>query len=448
MARFLSIFFIFIVLFNFNPDKALSNGLVRDTEIENTLRYFINPLIKKSDLIEKQISTHLIINPSLNAFVTGGQNIFLYSGLVSATDQPEELIGVIAHELGHIASGHLALFQDDIDRAKNIGLLSAAIAVPLAILSGSGGAVAGSLAGSSGAAQRSFFSHSREKEFAADQFALSLLNRSGYNMNGFLTFMQKLSQRERLYGSGDSYLRTHPLTKEREKAIESYIELNQKDNPQQPEKETIDYLYQRMRAKIIGYTMPYQQVLRRYGQTSQSESALYARTFAYFQDENMPKALAEIDVLLAKRPDDPFYLETKADILFKMARFDEALAIYQHILKTIPWATLIHVSLARTMLQQSKDKDSLEEVVQILRKTVIQDPALISAWKQLAIAYGRLNQPALSHLAQAEEALLTNNPKYALALAEKSIQNLPRGSAAWQRARDLIKQSRQLLSAS
>ncbi len=215
----LSVFFVVASI-----NKALAINVVRDSEIENTLRYFINPLLEKANFDQNQVTMRLVLNPELNAFVAGGQNIFIHSGLITVTEHPYQIIGVMAHELGHIAAGHLALLQDDINRAKKIGLLGSALSIPLALLAGDSNVATGGIIGSQGLAQRSVLAYSRDKENSADQFALSLMNKNQLNTSHFVEFMKKMFHREQLYGSGDSYLRTHPTTKERIKIAESWTQ--------------------------------------------------------------------------------------------------------------------------------------------------------------------------------------------------------------------------------
>lgn len=417
---------------------ASAQRVVRDSEIENTLRYFTNPLIESAGLDKNQIQLHMILDDSINAFVTGGQNIFINSGLVLAADEPEQVISVIAHELGHIAAGHLVSLTDDFRRARNIGLIGTALAIPLALLSGQGQAALGGALVANETAKRAFLAHSRDKENSADQYALSMMSRNGYRVEAMYNFMQKLAERERLYGVADPFSQTHPVTRDRLQHIKSWLETNP-PRVVRNDRDTMNYIYGRIRAKIFGYTKSVNETLSRYPRSDQSEFARYGRTFAYLRAGQHENALHEIDALLAIRPDDIFYLETKADILFHDARLEEAAMFYRLVIDQIPWTALVRLSLARTLLQNGDDQH-LPEVLEVLQAGLQRDPSLASLWRQLAVTYGRMGDFAQVHLAQSEEALLMNMHDRALGLAELALDELPKDSSSFFRARDILNQ--------
>ncbi len=199
------------------------------------------------------------------------------------------------------------------------------------------------------------------------------------------------------------------------------------------------YLHERMRAKLFGYTKSLPQVLQRYHTTDKSEFALYARAFGYFQATQLDKALNEINQLLLIKPNDPFYLESKADILFRMADFQSAIDAYEQVLKQIPWSGLVHFSLARALIQQKENTD-YDYAIKILKQALSYEPSLSGAWQQLSIAYGKQNKIAHADLAKAEEALLYGDTARAIGLAKRAVNKLEIRSPEWVRARDIILQ--------
>ncbi len=85
---------------------------IRDAEIEEFLRDVTIPIAKAADLNYNNIKIFIIKDSNINAFVSGGQNIFINTGLITKFKKPGAIIGVIAHEIGHIKAGHLARHEE------------------------------------------------------------------------------------------------------------------------------------------------------------------------------------------------------------------------------------------------------------------------------------------------------------------------------------------------
>ena len=112
--------------------------VLRDTEIEQLLRDYTRPILRAAGL-EKQNIQMVIINESVfNAFVADGRRIFVNYGAMMQSETPNQIIGVLAHETGHLAGGHLAKLREQLAQAQTQMII--------AMLLGAGAMVAGARA--------------------------------------------------------------------------------------------------------------------------------------------------------------------------------------------------------------------------------------------------------------------------------------------------------------
>ena len=418
------------------PPAAAQKRLsfVRDAETETTIRSLATPLFVAAGLDPASIRVHLINDPTLNAFVAKGQNLFIHTGLLIRTENPSQLIGVIAHETGHIAGGHLARTNEEV--GNNLYRMAIAAAVGLATAFATGNAGAALAGGALGiqVGERSFLAYSRVQESAADQAALTFLDRTGQSAKGLMEFMEILADQELLTtGRQDPYVRTHPISSERVGAIQSFVASSRFSNrpvaPQQAE------MHARMRAKLMGFLEP-ARAFQTYRETDKGVPARYARAIAYYRQSDLPRALATMDSLLAERPGDPYFEEMKGQMLFENGRVGEALPLYEHAVKVLPDSALLRIELAHVQLEGGTAdgvKAALENLIQALR--LEGDNA--SAWRMLSIAYGRDGQLGMAALAQAEQAVLQGRRSDARQFADRAERQLPEGSPARLRAQDI-----------
>lgn len=430
------IFFVAALVIAPPPARAKGVSILRDVEIENTLRAMSTPLFEAAGLSPSSVRILLVNDDSLNAFVAGGQNLFIHAGLLMAAEDASEVIGVIAHETGHISGGHLARVQDSLDKNMTAGLLSALLGIGAGIATGRGDVGAAVAAGGQSMATRNFLSHTRAEEGAADQAALKYLERTGYSAQGLRDFMKKLEGQELLISSNSNpYVRTHPLTRERIDAIEAHIARTENTgggvDPEIAER------FQRLQAKLYGYLNPPVRTLRQYKPGDDSIPARYARAFAYLQKPDVAKALDLADSLLADRPDDPFFHELRGQILFEAGRGREAIGNYRRAVEALPEEPLLRYELARVLIETG-DAPNLEDAIGHLKIAVDREPRFASAWHYLGIAYGRLDRMGHSALALGEEALLTGRPKDAEYHARKAEKEFERGSREWLHAQDIL----------
>lgn len=415
--------------------QGRSGGLIRDVEIENTIRVYTAPIFAAADLDINAVRIHLVNDKRLNAFVSGGQQIFINTGLLMQADYPEEVIGVIAHETGHITGGHLARFQEGAEAAQAQAIATMLLGVPLAILSGRGDVAAASVSLGSHIGQRSMLQYTRSMEQGADQAALNFLDEAKISSGGLLRFLSRVGEMEKLYSaSTNEYTRSHPLTKNRLDHIENHLLISKYTDDRLPREYVM--LHERMRAKLRGYMLPANEVANLYPQSDQSVPAKYARAINLMRQHKTADSLKITNGLIENSPKDPFFYELKGDILRDAGELEKSIAPYEKSLEILPWAALIRVSLAHVQIELDKP-DYYSQAIINLRDALRYEPSNLRAWKLLATAYGRTEDYGNAALAQAEYADRRGDKAAALKNATKAQNLLPVGSAGRLRAEDI-----------
>ncbi|MFK7865902.1 MAG: M48 family metalloprotease [Alphaproteobacteria bacterium] len=419
---------------------AASISFIRDTEIENTIRLYSKPIFEVAGLDYKAVQVFIINNDELNAFVTNGQKIFLNTGTLRHAELPEEVIGVIAHEVGHITGGHLAKLHESMDRAKKATIASLLVGVPLAVLSGQADiALAASSLGLT-VAERDFLAYSRVQEQSADQAGVEFMNKAGIDPNGLTHFMERLDRKSRLYqgAAPDPYQQTHPLTQER---LEFLVHEGAHSAVAGEKMPAIYYhLHERMRVKLTAFLEPAEVVLRQYPISDQSLYGYMARAIAHMRLAQFDQAIDAINILIDQHPDDPFLIELKGDIYQDAGELTKAAEAYAQAVELLPWAGLIRIQLAEALIRQN-DETKHASALEQLEAARLYEPNSPTLWRNFGIIYERQGNMPLLTLTLAETAIRTNDAKRAKQQAERAIQQLPRQSPAWQRARDILNQA-------
>lgn len=411
--------------------------IIRDTEIEGDLKEWAAPVISAAGLEQDGVHIVLVQSPEINAFVAGGPNIFIYSGLLLKSDGPEEVVGVLAHELGHISGGHLVRAQAALDHASYESILGTLLGIGAAIATGEGGAAAAISAGASTMAARRFMAFSRVQESSADQAALSFLQKAGEDPTGLLSFMKKLQDEDLLPADQQTeYTRTHPLTRNRIDALVSGARgspfIGKSLPPEWKEQ------HARMKAKLLAFISP-EQVAWAYGESDTSVSARYARAIGAWRLNDMKPALSLMDGLLAQEKDNPYFLELKAQMLVGSGQLAQAVPLYERALSLRPGADLIRIDLAHALIESGgTDPKKLDQAVGHLLRARQGEERSSQIYRLLATAYGRMGREPEAQLALAEEALLQRRFDYAKELAERAARGLPEKSREWLRAKDIL----------
>jgi len=417
--------------------QSRGGSIIRDTEIENIINEWSAPILKASGVGSNGVNVVLVQNNALNAFVAGGANIFLYTGLIQRTDSPEELLGVFAHELGHITGGHLIAGRAALERASYESILGTIIGVGAAILTGNGNAAAAGSAIGSSSGTNSFLSHSRVQESSADQAALSFFDKAGLNPHGLGSFLEKLESEELLPASQQSeYVRTHPLTANRIDALKRRSGQSPHANSAAPAEWSAQHA--RMKAKLVGFINP-GRVQWDYDANDTAVPARYAHAIAAYRQNRESDAMRYIDGLIAQEPNNPYFHELRGQMLVDFGRIDAALPSYKRAIEIMPQAPLIRIALAHALIEAKSNKTAnLNAAIKHLDRAIQKERRSSRAYRLLATAHGRLGREDVAKLYLAEEAVLTRRYGYARQQAVLAKNTLPKTSKEYLRANDIL----------
>lgn len=410
-------------------------SLVRDTEIEAILHEEADPIFVAAGLDPKAVRINLISDKELNAFSAGGEQLFLNTGLILETKTPNQLIGVIAHETGHIAGGHLARSGGATRAALGPMLLSVGLGI-LAAVAGSPEAGASLIFSSGYFGEIAVLGYSREQESRADQAAATYLEKAGYSGRGLVDFLnnfryQELFDDERKY----PFFRDHPLSDDRIEALTARVEhqphYNVVDTPEAIEHHAI------MRAKLEGFLDGAGQTLIDYPPSDTSFPARYARAIALYKQTETEPALKAIDALITDQPNNPYLWELKGQVLFEAGRAKEAEPAHRRSVELKPEAPLLRINLAQTLLALN-DPTRIDEAISDIHRGLGPEPDNPLAWRLLAEAYDTQGKPGMARLAAAEQNFYLGQLLEARTFAFQAREHLIKGSPEWRRASDII----------
>jgi len=421
---------------SFGARSAEAVGLIRDAEIEATIRAYAEPLWRAAGLNAPFVQVHLIDDDRINAFVAGGQQLFLNTGLLIKSQNANQVIGVIAHETGHMAGGHLARMQDELRHRTIESIIAMAAGVGAGVATGNAGVGVGTVLLGQNVTLRGFLQYSRTQEASADQAALKFLDATHQSARGLLEFFKILEGEMALFGGNqDPYLSTHPLVPERIDAVQAHVDTSPYSDAKEPP--AFDVMHDRMVAKLVGFLHPLDRVMHDYPASDTSIPARYARAIALFRVSRFQESLAIMDSMLKEEPDDPFFLEQKGQILFQSGRVKDALPFYQKALALKPTEPLLRQETAQVMIE-TEDPAYLKEAIADLSEATRLEPNEPLSWHLMAIAQGRAGNLPEASLSQAEEQLALGKKKQAKFFANKAMDGLPIGSPSWQRAQDIL----------
>lgn len=414
---------------------AQAQSLIRDTEIEHTLREWTDPILETAGLNPEDVGLYIINDPSLNAFVANGQRIHLHTGLLIAAETPEQVMGVIGHETCHIACGHTVSRARAADVSSRPGLLAIGLGV-LAIAAGAGDAGAALIASSQQFAALNFFRHTRAEEAAADAAAVLYLSENNISPAGLVEFFENYRAQEVLSEARRyPYFRAHPLASDRIRTTRQLAEdtglMDLETDP------VMQYQFDMMQAKLIGFLQSPAHVYRRYPAEDTSPPARYARAIAAMQAADIATALREIDALIELEPENPYFHELKGQILFESGRVADSVAPHQRANELMPGQALLLINLGRSLIARGEEGD-LEAGEEALRDALIAEPGNAFAWQQLAIALERQGRTSEAQLATAESAYNIGDIARAHAFASRAMPDLERATPLWRRASDIV----------
>ncbi|MGY4398663.1 putative Zn-dependent protease [Sphingomonas sp. UYAg733] len=414
---------------------AYAQSILRDAETEAMFNDMSRPLILAAGLSPRNVRVVLINDDSINAFVAGGQTVYVHSGLIQAADNANEVQGVIAHELGHIADGHVVLQSAGARPAMGISILSMVLGLA-AIAAGAGEAGMGIMQAGQQAAMGKFLSFTRVQESTADAAGARYLNASGVSGRGMISFFKKLQNEEYAYGVGniDPYAQSHPLSGQRVANLTHDLQIGPAwtAKPDLP----LEERFKRVKAKLRGYVADPKTTMNIFPDTDQSVYAHYARAYAWHKAGYPEKADAESAALLRADSHDPYFLEIRGQILLEAGKPAEALAPLREATDRSDNSPLIATTFGHALIA-TEDKVNYPEAVKVLRQAVARDDQNPFAWYQLGTVYDRTGDQPRAMLATAEQASMNGNSPIAAYTARGAMAGLTPNSIDWIRAQDI-----------
>lgn len=426
------------------PAAAQYLSFIRDTEVETLLADYARPIFRAAGLGSGRVTMRIVKHESFNAFVLDGQNVFIHTGTLQQSDTPNQVIGVIAHEAGHIAGGHLAQLRERISRDQTKSLLVKLLGIGLIVAGGASntegaaGAGIGVMTGGDEIIMRSLLADRRAQESSADQSGLRYLLATKQSGKGMLETFERFAQQEYISASGatqDAFVRSHPVAADRLAQLRDAVAKSPHANEKDPA--PLQLRHDLMRAKIAGYLDRPQVVFNRYPQTNKTLPARYARTIATFFQRGLDAAMPDVDALIKERPDYPYFHELKADLLIRTGKATEAIPYIRHAMKLLgSQPPLMSVRLAQALIGLN-EPNGIEEAITLSRKSLIEDPNP-QAYRILAQGYGHKGLTPQADLAIAEAHYLEGNIKQAKIFAQRSQKGLKSGSPEALRAGDIV----------
>ncbi|MDT8327238.1 MAG: M48 family metalloprotease [Roseovarius sp.] len=412
------------------PARAIT--LLRDPDIEHALRELATPILRAAGLSANRVDILIIDDPNLNAFVVDSDSMFIHSGLILRMNTPAMLQSVIAHEAAHIANGHLMRRPVNARNARTAAGLGAALAVAAGAIAGSGEFAAGAAAGLQGAAMRSFFSHTRAEENAADQSGMRFMKGAGVDLNGSVEVMDIFRGQEALsLGRQDAYARTHPLSRDRYRVINQIA--GTQTTPPAPDPQA-SYWFARAKGKLSAFQRSPKWTLTRAGESGFEDVKLMRQAVAYHRQADLRRAIAAIDGAVALRPKDPYLHELRGQILMESRQIKPAVAAYARATNLASNNALILGSYGRALLADGQ----FSKAQQFLEKSRARDGRDPRILRDLAVTYAKQGNNGMASVLTAERYAMIGRLKDAEIHATRASDLLARGSAAWQRAQDVL----------
>jgi predicted Zn-dependent protease len=425
-------------------------GLIRDAETEALVRTYAKPIFNAANLGSQNIDIHIVNDRAFNAFVVDGHNMFIHAGALMASKTPNQIIGVIAHESGHITGGHLVRLRNQISKAKSTALMLQALALAAMVAGAAGGSNIGQIGtgtayGGIDTARRMVLAYRRDEESSADQAAITFLNATKQSARGLLETLKFMNSKLVGVQGINPYLQTHPLPQQRLAQLRSLAEASpyyaSKDPPE------LQFRHNLVKAKLYGFLNQPQTVFNRYPQSNRTLAANYARAIATYRQSGVQAAMPQLDALIAAKPDWPYFHEIKGQFLFESGNVTAAIPFLRQAVTLAPDEPLIRIMLAQALLETPIPEDA-DEAIANLRTALARETSSAMGYRQLAVAYARKGDAAKgaarqSYLAQADLAsaeayFYEGQLKPAKELAKRAQASFADGTPNWLRADDIL----------
>jgi len=413
--------------------------IIRDTEIEQLLRDYATPILRAAGLAQQNIRVVVLNNPAFNAFVMDGRHIFINSGALFEAKTPNEVIGVLAHETGHLAGGHLMRLREKLREAQTQSIIALLAGVGAMIAAGRSGNTdlgAGPILAPQVGIQRSLLAYVRTQEDQADHAGVKFLTATHQSGRGMLELFKRLAN-ETLFASAriDPYFQTHPMPPDRIAALETLVKSSPYYDVKDPP--ALQLRHDLMRAKLSGFLDRPDTVMRRYPPSNQSLPARYARAISAYRYGGLRQAIAQIDSLIQSEPNNPYFHELKGQALLEGGHPAEAIAPLSRAVQLAPHPALIQIMLGQALIATNNAKNA-EEAVGLLRAALRAEPEAPDGYAQLAMAYGRKGDYGNADLASAQAAFNRGDVATAKQLAARAKTRFAVGSPPWVQADDIV----------
>jgi predicted Zn-dependent protease len=418
------------------PAIAQNINILRDTETEEVLKSYEQPLAKAAGLDPDAVRVWLVGDNEVNAFVAEGQNMFILSGIILYVRSPNELIGVMAHETGHIKAGHLIRGEEGMEKAAVPMLLSMVIGVA-AMIAGAGQAGMVLMGAGQAMAQAQMNAFTRIQESTADQIALKLLMATHQSPMGiYNTFVRFAAEEAQGAYKIDPFAQNHPIGQERVDDLQTGVDASPyKDVKGSPQ---VTHTFEMVQAKLAGFVLPVNQALARYPVTDTSEPARYARAMIYLRQPQLQKALTETNSLIQNEPNNPYFYEVLGQIYLSMAKPDLAIPAYQKAVNLKPIAApQLRLALAVAQLATGRT-DMSQAALSNLKVASLTENDDVFTWYETAQAYSNVKNEPMANLSTAESYYAAGAMNQAVQFAARARRDLTQGTADWERANDIM----------
>ncbi len=431
---------------------ANAAGIIRDAETETLIRAYAKPIFATSGLGSQGVRIHIVNDRAFNAFVVDGQNMFIHAGLLMQAKTPNQVIGVIAHESGHITGGHLSRLRVQLGKAKSAALmlqllgLAAMAAGAFVGAPGLGQLGMGAAAGGSDAAMRGVLAYRQNEESSADQAAIGYLNATKQSGRGMVETFEVMANKNLGIQGIDPYLQSHPMPQQRiiqmRESVTSSPYYNNVDPPE------LQYRHDLIKAKLFGFLDQPKTLFNRYPKSDQSLPAAYARAIATYRQSGIDAAMPQLDALIAARPNWPYFHEIKGQFLFESGQAAKAIPSLRRAVELAPDQPLLRIMLSQALVGTNSLKH-IDEAIRNLRKALTREETSSMGYRQLAAAYARKaeatkaagarkNYMARAELASAEAYFYEGQLKLAKQQAKRAKAGFVNGTPNWLKADDIL----------
>jgi len=417
-------------------------SIIRDAEVEQLLRDYLNPILRVAGQPTSAIKLALVDDRSFNAFVSAGRRMTIHTGAIIDAENPNQLVGVLAHETGHISGGHLARLSLELPRATAIAVLGSLLGAGAMIgatrgnhIGVGGNAPMGAILAGPDMAMRSLLAYQRTEEQAADRAAITFLTATKQSGKGMVdTFRRFADQQMFLASRIDKYLLSHPLAKDRIAAVEEVAKASPYYSASDPAPLTLRHNL--VRAKLIGFTARGEEINRRYPASDTSLPARYARAIAAHRFSRGGDAQSLIDGLIASQPGNAYFWELKGQNLLESGQATAALGPLRKAVGLGSGQPLLKVLYGHALISTGMPAN-LDLAIKELSDAIKRDPEVLEGYLYLAQAYERKGRTADAELTVAQSYFMAGAYDEAIRIAKRAQSRFEPGSVGWRKADDI-----------